>query len=292
MRRISRVTSRESTARSVPTVAASLEVLPMRLTPQSALPSPQMHPADGKAMITTHRAQRRRTVGPWRALLLCCRAGDPGVGNREEASSSGSRARLYPGSRTRDGDPCINWHVDVVGGVDAHSVYRCDRTRNLACICRSAPTRSQPLVDSSAPDPNPQPCGVLCLCLHAAAHSERPSSRHDVIPRLEPPAPPSRPSSHTSTKPNHAAERRRPAEAGFSSIVRLLSRLAKPVSHAGQWQWKNSFTDPSGRSLECSTVWFVTFDPSEPTRLTLNVNVPLVVVPLALKPPQTAKVPV
>jgi hypothetical protein len=38
--------------------------------------------------------------------------------------------------------------------------------------------------------------------------------------------------------------------------------------------------------LKWSTWWFVTVDPSDPTKRTLNVNVPLTVVPLALNPPQ------
>lgn len=59
-----------------------------------------------------------------------------------------------------------------------------------------------------------------------------------------------------------------------------------------QWQRKNSWTVPSGRWSKCSTSWWEIFEPSEPVSVRLNVNVPFVSAPLALKPPQTAMWPV
>ena len=149
------------------------------LTASRAVP-PGETSADSWAMIM-HRAQLRRTLGPWRALLLCRCAGDPGVGSRQETCAGGSSTRVHPRSRTPYGDPGLDWHDDVVGRRRPHSIHRRDRTRRLARICRSAPTRSQPLVDGSTLDPNPQLGGLLRLRLHTAARSERSSSRHDVI---------------------------------------------------------------------------------------------------------------
>ena len=59
-----------------------------------------------------------------------------------------------------------------------------------------------------------------------------------------------------------------------------------------QWQWKNSFTLPSGRTLKCSTLEFENVEPSEPVPRTSKVNVPFTVDPFWLKPPQTVNLPV
>lgn len=59
-----------------------------------------------------------------------------------------------------------------------------------------------------------------------------------------------------------------------------------------QWQWKNSLTVPSGRTLKCSTKLVLNAEPSEPVPRTLNVKVPFTVWPLALKPPQIVNLPV
>jgi hypothetical protein len=58
------------------------------------------------------------------------------------------------------------------------------------------------------------------------------------------------------------------------------------------WQWKNSFTLPSGRTLKCSTLWLLTVEPSDPIPCRLNVNMPFTVLPLWLKLPQTVNLPV
>jgi hypothetical protein len=58
------------------------------------------------------------------------------------------------------------------------------------------------------------------------------------------------------------------------------------------WQWKNSFTEPSGRWLKCSVEWFWNDEPSDPVPCTLKVKVPPTVLPFALNPPQVVNLPV
>ena len=44
--------------------------------------------------------------------------------------------------------------------------------------------------------------------------------------------------------------------------------------------------------MKCSTLWLEKVEPSEPVARTLKVNVPFIVHPFALNPPQVVNLPV
>jgi hypothetical protein len=78
----------------------------------------------------------------------------------------------------------------------------------------------------------------------------------------------------------------------LSRFRQARRRLAEPLFDGGQWQWKNSLTVPSGRTLKCSVTWFLNVDPSEPVPCAVKVKVPFTVLPFWLKPPQMVNLPV